>query len=166
MIIRDLIDHVLSNDIYKSVSVSGLDGSGKTYMMSPLVGKYDYFKTNGLTPYLTPLRFMKHYRLFDRNPIIDRWVYTNLSKSDFDYDSVNLCMELLDQYFKGALFIIYLHDKFRYIKPNEPDYVDKNRSEILKRYQIISSKMIEMGYPVILIESNRFKFNNINIEVT
>jgi hypothetical protein len=94
MIITDLIDYYLSNKIFDRASFSGLDGAGKTYHISPLIGKYDYFKTNWVTPYLTPLRFMRHYKIFDRNPIIDRWVYTNLNKIDFDYSSVDFAVKL------------------------------------------------------------------------
>lgn len=161
MIIRDLINELLSRGIYKRASISGLDGSGKTYMMSPLVGEYEYFKTNWVTPYLTPLRFMKHYRLFDRNPIIDRWVYTSLTKPDFDYLSVNKAIELLDKYFDDTVYVIYLHDRYRSIKPNEPDYVDKNRSEILKRFNIISNTMINHKMPVILVMPDGVKLYNL-----
>lgn len=162
MIIRDIIDFYLENKIYDHVTVTGLDGSGKTTMMSPLIGKYDYLKTNWVSPYLMQLMHCKYYKLFDRNPLIDRFVYLNLDMKDkVDYEScINYVIESLNKYFKNTLYVIYLHDRFRSVKSDEPDYVDKSRDEILKRYTLLSNKMIESGFPVVIVKEDSFqRFN-------
>jgi hypothetical protein len=160
--IRDYIDISLSNNIYDRVIVTGMDKSGKSTMMTPLLSKFNYIKCCKLsTENMTPSEMANCYKIFDRHAITDNHIYNNLD-SDIDLDSIHQVIKYyIDRYYKNTLFIIYLHDKFLYTTENEPDYVYKYRDVIKYRFVRLANFLINNGYPVIKVKENSVRGFNL-----
>lgn len=158
--ITEYIDYVLKNKLYDRVIVTGLDHSGKSTTLTPLVGKYNYIKCHRQSSEKVDPISLNCYQLYDRSPITDSHVYHNMDRS-IDLDSIhNLIKYYIDKYYPNSLFIFYLHDKF--LGEGEPDYVYRYRDVIHRRFTELSRYLINNGYPVITVYQDSIqKWNSI-----
>lgn len=157
-IVADLIKHRLSNGYNYSVIVSGLHRSGKTAMLKELAGEYPYIKyefdvCDG-SP-LIPWDRLFFYQIFDRSPIIDKYVSEEKDCNErLLYQNWRIFFDSHIQYYTKPLFVFYLHDvwndgtKARY---------EKYKKIQLNRYLKIIEYLTKNNYDAIVLAERSMK---------
>lgn len=157
-IVTHFIDTYLEMGIADQVIITGLDGSGKTFMLKELIGKYRYIKYASYDEEPINFDFIASYQLFDRHPIIDRYVYTNFDDQSDKYNELNL--NLMERYLKKhypkGFIVLFLHDIFIEKKPNEPDWVTNHRNLIYERFILVLKRLQKMKYPTMVTTETSF----------
>ena len=174
-------NHILSNfiadridkEINHSIIITGLHRSGKTTMMKELIGDYPYIKWtynyNTFDMGVQSWKQLYQYNIFDRSPLIDKYVHAYPYNSNGTIDEKTLLehqilfFENHIKYLIKPLFIIYLHSVWD--DGTKPEYTkDKNThsTEVL-RYLNMIDYLNKNKYQVIVCTEKYIKSYNINL---
>jgi hypothetical protein len=93
--IRSYIKDRLENNKFSKIILTGIEGAGKSTILSEFYAKYHVLKPSVPLSFVwgcseDATEFTKYYRLYDRHPMIDYPVY-NYSDVKFDPDTNEFC---------------------------------------------------------------------------
>lgn len=116
------------------IVVTGLAACGKTTMLSQFASKFDVYRNADFysTQSIHDSRIWKNYKLFDRNPWIDRYVY--LYKTD---DALDLCIKGYIENLPDTYILLTLNDKFKIKRDGWAFDEDVRRNMVVRFLKIV-----------------------------
>jgi len=169
--ISNIISDRIDNNINHSIIITGCHRSGKTTMMKELIGDYPYTKWeydyHNFEMNVQNWRQLSQYNIFDRSPIIDKYVHAYPYSSGKDSMNEEMLLKLQIQFFEShikyfikPLFVIYLHSVWD--DGTKPQYSKKEtRSIEVYRYLNMIDYLNKHKYQVIVCTEKYIKTYNI-----
>lgn len=123
------------------VVVDGLASSGKSTLISQFMPRYNVYRNADWysTENIHDAKMWRNYRLFDRNPWIDRYVY--LYKTD---EALDLCVEGYVTNLPDTYILLMMNDQFK-LKRDGWVFSQEERTRMVTRFLRITERIWKTG---------------------
>ena len=123
------------------ICIDGIAGAGKSYLASQFVSRYNLYRNADWysTENIHSSKMWRNYRLFDRCPWIDRYVYLYRTDSALD-----LCVEGYINNLPDTYILLILNDKWK-MQRDGWVFDKEERDRQVTRFLTITQEIYETG---------------------
>ena len=152
MLIEDEIRFYLPKYVDR-VIVTGMDGSGKSTLISKLSPEFETLRINNASKSLITPQIMKYYQLFDRFSILDSYAYEDINWQGGNYVRLQFIKETLEKYFDKSMFVFMLNNC--YVKQTrQPKVVIQKQKQIYCRFLQLIDFFPEVDIDMVVLVSD------------